>query len=260
MWFWLACASSDPQYDLTGKVVEVRPPAEVVIAHDDIPGFMSAMTMPFTVGDPAALTGVEPGDQVTATLVVSAREGTHLERLTVTARAEKPPDLKPGESVPEGALFPPTDIVLAVGSPVTIGQGQTGSWAVTFFYTTCPLPEYCPLVVSRMQALQPALPPGARILAITLDPNSDSRGTLRAFGEEHGAAPGRWDLGRVPEEVLVGLAEKAGLRVDGESRIGIVHDLVLLILDRDGRLVKRYRDMKWDQDEVVRLLSASQGG
>ena len=139
-----------------------------------------------------------------------------------------------------GTLFPRTPVVLAEGSPVTIGVGQRGRWAVTFVYTRCPMPEYCPLVVSRFQALQPMLPEGARLLAITIDPEHDSKSVLRTFAAEAGAEPGRWDFGRVPGEVLFGLAEKAGLPVHGEG-MGISHDLVLLILDGDGgRLVARY--------------------
>lgn len=253
MWWMLACAT-DPRFELTGSVVEVRPPSEVVVAHDDIPGFMAAMSMPFRVADPAMLGGVDPGDRIAGTLVVGDA-GTVLERLIVTAEAppEAPPELAPGEAAPEGAIFPSTPVILAHGSPVTIGQGQEGRWAVTFIYTRCPIPEYCPLVVSRFQSLQEGLPAGARLLAITMDPEYDSKSVLREFGERSAAVPGRWDFGRVPDEVLFGLAEKAGLKVAGKGQ-GIVHDLVLLILDQDGRLVKRYHDMAWDRDEVLGLL------
>jgi protein SCO1/2 len=237
-------------------VIELRPPTELVIAHEEIPGFMEAMTMPFTLADPAELSSVGPGDLVAGTLVVG-EEGTRLHDLVVTQKkppAEEPPTLAPGQFVPEGAIFPSTPVILAEGSPVTLGQGQEGRWAVTFIYTRCPVPEFCPLVVSRLQALQPALPEGARILAITLDPEYDSRGVLREYAGKVGAKPGVWDFGKVPGEVLFGLAEKAGLKTAGEG-LGIVHDLVLLVLDEDGRLVKRYHDMKWEQDEVVKLLS-----
>jgi protein SCO1 len=257
MWWILAC-SADPRFELTGSVVEVRPPTEVVIAHDDIPGFMAAMTMPFTVAEPGLLTGLDPGDKVAGTLVVGD-SATVLERLVVTAEApvpEAPPELAPGEAVPVGAIFPTTDVILAEGSPVTIGQGQEGRWAVTFIYTRCPIPEYCPLVVSRFQSLQEVLPAGARLLAITMDPEYDSRSVLKEFGAKNAAVPGKWDFGKVPDEVLFGLAEKAGLKVAGKGQ-GIVHDLVLLILDEDGRLVKRYGDMAWDRDEVVKALSSS---
>ncbi len=254
-----ACGAPEPRFEVTGEVVEVRSLTEVVVAHDDIDGFMDAMTMPFTVADPKGLEGVAPGDRIAGTLVV-ARSGTVLQDLRVTARApepepaEAPPDLAPGQAVPEGAIFPGTPVILAKGSPITIGQGQEGRIAVTFLYTRCPIPEFCPLITSRFLALQQVLPQGARLLAITMDPEHDSRGVLRDYAEEHGAEPGRWDLGVVPKEVLFGLAEKAGLKVHGRG-LGITHDLVLLILDEDGRLIRRYDHMQWDQAEVVGLLT-----
>lgn len=263
----LACTPPAPQtFPVTGTVVEVRDDA-VVIAHDDIDGFMDAMTMPFFVDDPAVLPQLSPGDTVRGTLVLEG--GSRLVDLVVTSDSataartgtvgeptERPPALKPGESVPVGALFPATPVRLAQGAPITLGVGQRGAVALTFVYTRCPIPEYCPLVVSRLAALQPLLPERARIVAVTLDPEHDSRSVLADYGRAHGAIPGRWDFGRVPAEVLVGLAEKAGLKSHGKG-LGITHDLLLLVLNADGRVVVRYRDMDWALDSVVEALGGA---
>lgn len=250
----IGCAPEPRTYEVTGTVVEVRGTGEVVLAHDEIPGFMPAMTMPFAVSDPELLRGVDSGDAVWGMFVVGD-PGTRLTALLVTAEhaAEAPPALAPGEAVPVGAIFPETPVMLAAGGTALVGQGQTGRIALTFVYTRCPLPEYCPLTVSRFQALQEVLPPGARLLAVTIDPEYDSRSVLKAFAASVGAVPGKWDFGRVPDEVLVGVAEKAGLRADGKGT-GITHDLVVVVLDEDGRVVQRFRDMNWSQDEMVELL------
>jgi protein SCO1/2 len=258
---WFACAPEPPTYTVTGTVVEVRSDREVVIAHDPIPGFMDAMTMPFQV-EPGLLQGVDPGDIVQGTLVVGS-PATRLTALGVTreheAPAERPPDLQPGEHVPEGALFPQTPVMLAAGGSTVFGEGQEGRVAVTFLYTRCPIPEYCPLTAARFGALQEVLPAGARLLAVTIDPEHDTRSVLRDYAASVGAVPGRWDFGRVPDEVLVGVAEKAGLRTDGKGT-GITHDLVVIVLDEQGRLIRRFRDMKWEQDELVGLLRGGAAG
>jgi protein SCO1/2 len=47
-----ACSSRPPgeRYELRGTVVAVNPQLRLVtVAHEDIPGFMAAMTMPFAV-------------------------------------------------------------------------------------------------------------------------------------------------------------------------------------------------------------------
>jgi protein SCO1/2 len=255
----LACGSGggDRSFELTGEVVEIRSETELVIAHDDIDGFMDAMTMPFTVSDVRVLSGVHAGDKVEGTLVVG--ETTRLTALEVTERAPPRTKAKPApppretQPVAEGEVFPGTPVILAVGDPITIGEGQRGRIAVTYVYTRCPLPEYCPLVARRLQELQAELPDGARLLAITMDPDYDSRGVLRDYGESVGAEPGKWDFGRVPKEILLGLAERSGLAVRGRGT-DIVHDLVLLVLDEDGRLVKRYDHMEWETAEVLALL------
>lgn len=168
--------------------------------------------------------------------------------------AERPPVLAPGEAVAEGTLFPPVDASLAAGGTLTIGQGQQGRIALTFVYTRCPMPEYCPLVVSKLQGLQEVVPDGARIVVVTLDPDHDTKTVLRAFAETSGAVAGKWDFARVPNEILFGLAEKAGLQVHGKDT-AITHDLVLLVLDDDGRLVRRIRGGAWDRNEVASLLT-----
>jgi protein SCO1/2 len=167
---------------------------------------------------------------------------------------ESPPTLAPGQSVPEGSLFPTVSASLASGGTLTIGQGQTGAIALTFVYTRCPMPEYCPLVVSKLQGLQEILPAGARIVVVTLDPEHDTRSVLQSFAETSGAVPGRWDFARVPNEILFGLAEKAGLRVHGKDT-AITHDLVLLVIDPEGRLVRRIEGGDWDRAEVAALLT-----
>jgi protein SCO1/2 len=170
--------------------------------------------------------------------------------------AEEPVRLEAGQEVPEGTVFPNTTVALAGGGRFVVGQGQTGRVALTFLYTQCPMPEYCPLVVSKLQALQPVLPDGARIVVVTIDPAHDTLPVLEAFGRDAGAEPGTWDFGRVPDEVLFGLAEKAGLRVHGRTP-SITHDVVFLILDDDGRLVRRLRGTDWDRDEVAAWLAPS---
>jgi protein SCO1/2 len=157
-----------------------------------------------------------------------------------------------------GETFPSTPVLLAHGGVLTLGEGQDtgGPVALTFVYTRCPVPEYCPLVVARFQALQEQLPEGARLLAVTMDPDYDSAGVLRAFAEESAAVPGKWDFGRVPKEVLVGVAEKAGLAVHGRG-LGISHDLVLVVLDAEGKVTARYDHFQWPLDELVGLLGGS---
>ena len=62
-----APAPAAETHSTTGVVVEVRPNV-LVIQHQDFPGFMKAMTMPFELADPGLAKGIKPGDKVSFTL------------------------------------------------------------------------------------------------------------------------------------------------------------------------------------------------
>ena len=69
--FILSCQPLAPPEKLVGQGVVQKVVAgdrRVVIAHDDIPGFMRAMTMSFEVRDPALLAQLTPGERVRFTL------------------------------------------------------------------------------------------------------------------------------------------------------------------------------------------------
>ena len=62
---------SEPRtYEATGTIVSIEG-EHVLIDHQDIPGFMDAMTMTFPVEDPALLEGLEEGDRVRFRIVVN---------------------------------------------------------------------------------------------------------------------------------------------------------------------------------------------
>ena len=77
-----ACSRTPPakEYQLQGQILDIKPETgEVLVKHGDIPGFMPAMTMPYKVGDAKMLADKQPGDLITATLVVGETEA-HLSR------------------------------------------------------------------------------------------------------------------------------------------------------------------------------------
>src|SRR5205823_6448946 len=142
-------------YPLRGVVRSVAPKSgQVLIRHEAIPGFMSAMTMPFKPANPAILATVQPGDHVEGTLRVETAAGAvkdyQLLDLKVTEPAEPPPrilDLSNGK-VP----LRQQPRRLEVGEPVAdfTMTGQDGGRfrlserrgkvvVLTFIYTRCPM-------------------------------------------------------------------------------------------------------------------------
>src|SRR4029453_1712897 len=122
-------APDQQTYQLHGQVLAVESAShEILVKHDDIPGFMPAMTMPYTVKDEKLLSGRTPGDLINATLVVS--EGSAwLSAITKTGTAPLPGDppstipaaagvhlLQRGDSVPDTALTDQDDKTISLAN------------------------------------------------------------------------------------------------------------------------------------------------
>ena len=171
-------------YQLTGQIVGMAPERrEVTIRHEDIPNFMPGMTMPFTVGEAELLDGKTPGDLVTGTLGVGDT-AAHLSTLTKTGHsplqetAGQPAFLRPGTPVADAPLVDQS----GAARPLSSLRGHRV--ALTFIYTRCPLPEFCPLMDRHFAAVQKALAgkPGladVRLVSVTLDPEFDTRRSSR---------------------------------------------------------------------------------
>lgn len=255
-----ACWGSNAHI-MQGEVVEVRSPTQVVIRHDDIPGLMPAMTMPFTVRDPALLADLQPGDPIYARLIADDDGGWYLAQLKRkpgTQRASASP-ASPAPALPAplrpGQTLPSVKIPLSNGQTTTVGAGA-GPTLLTFLYTTCPQPEFCPAIAARLQGMQAALDPGqARILAVTIDPEGDTPEVLESYAKNVGADPKIWQFGRLDTPELHRLAARAALTIDTASgSTEILHSIRVLVLDKDGALVERYDDARFPADRVLEQL------
>lgn len=251
--FALACTSAPPGHRVQGVVVEVTANDEVLVDHEAIEGFMDAMTMPFHVKDPSLLEGLEPGHRIEARLEIG-ESGGFLTRLEVVGKGPAPEaPVRPPSPLRPGAQLPSTPVHYADGSDGVIGEGQGYPLVLTFLYTRCPMPEFCPATVAKLAAIQEASSAPLQMLAITLDPEHDTDEVLSVFAEQAGAGE-RWKFGRV--EDLDALALFGGLTFlpkDGE----ILHSKRVLLIDAQGKLVKRYDDLAFQASEAVRLLEGS---
>src|SRR5215213_2326194 len=185
-----ACGTKSEQraFALQGQVQSLDTPRKlVVVKHEEIKNFMPAMTMPYEVQDAKAMDGLSPGDLINATLVVFSN-GAHLTNIRKVGQAplEKPPAeapnpsassgfelLKPGEAVPNGSFLDQDGkkrhFADFTGAPVVM----------TFIYTRCPLPTFCPLMDRHFVTLQKALKGDAalgavKLVTVSFDPVTDT--------------------------------------------------------------------------------------
>lgn len=255
--------SKGDRYELKGKVVAVDKPASaLVIAHEDIPDLMDAMTMPFTLKDPYWLEVAQPGDKVTATLVVDndrswledvviVNEGAENTDATADGSAAGEPGPKPGDAVPNFTL------VNQDGKKINLDQYRGRALVLTFIYTRCPLPDYCPLMTANFTQIDRELEKDAdlgaktHLLSVSIDPAFDTPGVLRAYAEGHGLKDfKRWAYASGSGEEIRKMAEYFGLQYKEEGG-QIIHSLRTAIIDPEGKIVKVYRANEWKPSEVL---------
>jgi protein SCO1/2 len=260
-----ADAENLPRYELKGTVASVdRSKKTATIDHEEIPGYMPAMRMPFPIQDAEVLAALEPGDAVYGTMVVGDR-GYWLENVSITKGGAAPPAADSGLEPAPGSRAPEVTLTNQDGRPVRL-PGQTGAArVVTFIYTRCPIPDYCPLMsenfaaLHRSTATDPSLRDRVRLLSVTLDPAFDTPEVLRRYGSryagEDAGAFARWDFATGSPEEIRRLAEYLGLsyrEADGQ----ILHSLRTAVFAPDGTLRKLYRGNDWKPAEVHEELKA----
>jgi len=262
--FAAACSRTPPakEYQLKGQILDIKPDTnEVLVKHEDIPGFMMAMTMPYKVSDPKILADKQPGDLITATLVVAETEA-HLSRIDRTGHAPVEDAtapvitdsdiLKPGAAVPETRLIDET----GTARPLTSLTGHRV--ALTFMYTRCPLPDFCPRMDRNFVAVQDAIKKTAalgdvRLVSVSFDPANDTPEVLKAHAQTLQADPRIWHFVTADANDIKSFASKFAVTAEpsGDGSNVITHNLSTAVIDADGKLVKIRAGNSWTPTDLI---------
>lgn len=261
-------------YKLRGKVVAANPAtSEVTLNHEAIPGFMDAMTMPYKLKDSNILGELHPGDIITADVLVSQESDASvlLDHIVVVAQGK--PDYRPatifhvpaqGDSVPDFKLHNQE------GRSIHLDQFRGKELLITFIYTRCPLPNFCPLVTRNFAAINkqldanPELKGKAHLLCVSFDPEHDTPERLKAFGEQYIGSDAEsefahWDFAVPDKPALTEMAKFFDLGITNEPDQTITHTLSTTLIGRDGKVIKFYPGNEWTPDQVVKDVKQSVG-
>ena len=277
--FLLACVcfnascwrnSNEKRYDLKGKVVVVEPEKHLVtVSHEEVKGFMPAMTMPFTVRSESDLQILAPEDQITATLVV---DGSHswLEDLIIVRQSGNAASTTTVVQAKEGDEVPNYKLRNQNDREIRIHNYRGKALLLTFIYTRCPVPEYCTLMsnnfvqVDRELGQDPELYSKTHLISISIDPAYDTPQVLRSYGSAHteryqNETFAHWEFATGTKEQVKEIAEYFGLRYFPEKD-EIIHGLRTVIVGPDGKVAKIYSGNEWKPEEIVgELKKVSRG-
>lgn len=248
----------------TGIVVEVNPSErKVTIKHDAIAGYMAAMTMPFDVKDTNELNGLEPGDPVSFRLIVANNYGW-IDQIRKTGAKTSVPVLGSPvrntdvvEPLNEGEVLPEYDFTNELGQVFSTRQFRGQALAITFLFTRCPFPNFCPLMANNFAEVQKRLltmprgPANWHLLTISFDPEFDTPAVLKRYAEAHGADPKRWTFatGALPD--ITALGEQVGLAFWKDQTGIISHTLRTVVIDASGRVQKIFIGNNWQPEDLV---------
>jgi len=261
----VACGPRAQEYPVQGQIIAVSADhRQLTIDHKDIPNFMPAMTMAYFVKDPHELDGVAAGDLATATLVVNGSE-IYLRNIKKTGHADLPAGahpvkamdvMNPGDTVPDDVLIDET------GAPRKLSDWRGKALAVTFIYTRCPMPDFCPLMDRQFAEIQqavlsdPELKDRVHLVSISFDPAHDTPAVLKTHAAGLKADPRVWTFLTGTPDAIDHVAERFGISVTHENDSGqtITHNLRTEVVNAKGQVTTIYSGNEWTVAKMIDAL------
>ena len=152
-----------------------------------------------------------------------------------------------GEPVPDVALIDQTD------KRRTLAEWKGAPMVMTFTYTRCPLPEFCPLMDQNFVTLQRRLADDTvlrgrvKLVTVSFDPEHDTPAVLAAHAARLKADPNVWTFLTGDKTTIERFAGKFGVAVmrDDPADPLITHNLRTILAGADGRIAKIYGGNDW---------------
>jgi protein SCO1/2 len=248
----------------------------VVIAHEEIPDYMVAMTMDFDVKDAKELKGLQPGDYLAFQMVVTKDDGwiENLRKIPGAAPADagkvitlnstngtnvgpitfrRSPIVEPlslGDKVPDYKF------TNQFGTPISLAQYQGRALGITFIFTRCPFPTFCPRMSQFFQKAQTTLKKQSvtnwSLLSLSFDPAWDTPERLLRYATPYNLDSNHWQFATSDLWTVDGFSEQVGMTFYRATPTSLPeHNLRTLVIDAKGRLQKIYLGNEWTPEEFA---------
>lgn len=256
------------QFQVKGVVIAVKPSQkEITIKHEAIPDYMPAMTMPFEVRNTNELAEIKPGDAVAFRLLVTETEGWIDQLRSLGVSSTKGPPVSSAARVMRdvdplgiGDRLPEYHFTNQLGRPITTRQFAGQALAVTFLFTRCPYPDFCPRMARQFATAQAELlakaggPTNWQLLAISFDPDFDRPAVLKAYAESYQSDPTHWSFATGDLVEVTALGDQLGLEFSRDNTGSITHNLRTAVFDARGRLQKLFQGNQWSGEDLAAEL------
>src|SRR5688572_26383268 len=238
------------------------------IEHENIPGYMEAMTMMFDVKNSNELAGLAPYDQISFRMIVTKDDGwiDQIKKIGTVTPTNTPPTfrrVREVEPLQVGDLLPEYKFTNELGKAVSLGDYKGKAVAITFIFTRCPFPVYCPRMAGHFKKTYELLkeksdaPKNWHLLALTIDPDFDTPAVLKDYAKRYEYDPEKWNFLTGEHIDITAITEQFGLlywRPDPNQPLNISHNLRTVVIDVNGRVHKVLPENKWEPPELVETL------
>ena len=272
----LACGrSTNPDqrtdhYDTRGIVRGFSPDRSTIeIQHENIPGFMPSMTMPFVPRDPKQIADIQTGDAISFRMVVTQKD-FWIENVKKIRRQEvdiaelkqtSPVSTESDARLKEGDKMPPFNLTNQNGERISLDTFRGQPFVLTFVFTRCPVPNFCPRMSNNFEELQTAIKSGTgtvattRLLSITLDPDYDTPKILSDYAAFHHNDSKIWTFATGDGKEIDTLTHAFSVYLQNEGGT-LSHGLATALVNRNGRIERIWRGNAWKPEEVLEAIKA----
>ncbi len=267
-------------YLVRGILKEIKQDEQqLVITHEAIPNFMQTMTMPFNVKESSIFSKVMPGEKLHFQLHVTENESwiDHIEKLEsppsvgsdsrVFSKVDLHPEPKTNSTArSSNSLLRTYKFTNELGQAVSLSDFRGQALALTFIFTRCPIPEFCPRLTRNFEEVQRKLkqienaPTNWHLISVTFDPANDTPEVLKAYGKSFQYDPAHWSFLTGPKEKIAEFARACDVKFDPENGL-FNHNFRTLIIDTSNRLQMVFPTSGDLSVSIVQeLLKAASGG
>jgi protein SCO1 len=255
-------------YDTRGIVRGFSPDRSTIeIQHENIPGFMPSMTMPFVARNPKQIADLKNGDAISFRMAVTKKD-FWIENVK-KIRREEVDVVEPKQTssvsterdarLKEGDEMRPFSLTNQNGERVSLDTFRGQPFVLTFVFTRCPVPNFCARMSNNFEELQSAIKTDGgtlaktRLLSVTLDPGYDTPKVLSDYAAFHHADPGIWTFATGDEKEIDSLTRAFSVYRQNEGGT-ISHGLATALINPNGRIERIWRGNAWTPAEVIEAI------
>ena len=227
------------------------------------------MTMPFVARNPKEIADLTIGDAIAFRMAVTPKDFwienvKKISREDVNVAEPKrtaPVPAEPNTRLKEGDGMPPFRLTNQNGKRISLDTFRGQPFVLTFVFTRCPVPNFCPRMSNNFEELQTAIKTSSgtlaktRLLSVTLDPGYDTSKVLGDYAGFHHADQQIWTFATGDEKEIDALTSAFSVYRQNEGGT-ISHGLATALINRDGVIERIWRGNAWTPAEVTAAIQA----